>query len=237
MAGKSNYPGRDSYGVTPFIATRPLTSASLVAAKLKAAIWSTLAAWLPILAAIPIVLKWSGTSPMVVEWKRQLIEAVGTPRAVAIVLLGFAALFTATWKQLVQSLYISMSGREWIVKTSALLALSFSPSFALRASDRREKDRAALWTAFALITLSRPRQSAAAWIAVRLHGRRLLSDRTLLIGAACWNVSVLALYGLLLWIVPRLLLPAHLLAFIAILGIPLVRLSAAPLAFAWNRNR
>src|SRR6266446_6549236 len=34
--GKSNHPGSDSYGVTPFIATRPLTSASLVAAKLKA---------------------------------------------------------------------------------------------------------------------------------------------------------------------------------------------------------
>jgi len=50
-------------------------------------------------------------------------------------------------------------------------------------------------------------------------------------------VSFLALYGLLLWIVPRLLLPAHFLAFIAIIEIPLVRLSAAPLAFAWNRNR
>src|SRR5207244_12163804 len=114
-----------SDGVTPFIATRPLTSASLVAAKLKAATGSTLAAWMLVLVAVPIALKLSGTSPMVIEWNRQLIEAVGTPRAAAIVLLGFSALMAATWKQLVQSLYISMSGREWIVKASVFLALAF----------------------------------------------------------------------------------------------------------------
>ncbi|PYN17389.1 MAG: hypothetical protein DMD76_31185, partial [Candidatus Rokuibacteriota bacterium] len=33
----------DSYGVPPFSATRPLTSAALIAAKLKMAMWSTLA--------------------------------------------------------------------------------------------------------------------------------------------------------------------------------------------------
>lgn len=241
MAGKSDHPGRDSYGVTPFIATRPMTSASLVAAKLKAALWSTLAAWLPILVAIPIALKWSGTSPMVLEWKRQLIEAVGTPRAVAIGFLGFAALFTATWKQLVQSLYIGMSGREWIVKTSGLLALSVLTvvvPFAHRIAGSKVI-MAALWTALPWIValLALLKTATAVWIAVRLHDRRLLSDRALLTGAASWNVSVFALCGLLMWIVPRLLLPAHFLAFIAILGIPLVRLSAAPLAFAWNRNR
>jgi hypothetical protein len=58
---------------------------------------------------------------MVIEWNRQLIEAVGTPRAAAIVLLGVSALLAATWKQLVQSLYISMSGREWIIKSSVFL--------------------------------------------------------------------------------------------------------------------
>jgi len=60
---------------------------------------------------------------------------------------------------------------------------------------------------------------------------------TLLVGAVCWNVVTFALYGLLMWIVPRLLVPAYVLALVAILGVPLVRLSAAPLAFAWNRNR
>lgn len=240
-AGKSDHPGRDSYGVTPFIATRPLTSASLVTAKLKAATWSTLAAWLPILVATPIALRWSGASPMVIEWKRQLIEAVGTPRAVAIVLLGLGALVAATWKQLVQSLYISMSGREWIIKSKALLALSLLAVIVPLAHSiaGNKVVMAALWTASPWIAalLVGFKTGAAAWIAMRLHDNRLLSDRTLLIGAACWNVIVLALYGLLVWIVPTLLLPAYLLALIAILGSPLVRLSAAPLALAWNRHR
>jgi hypothetical protein len=79
--------------------------------------------------------------------------------------------------------------------------------------------------------------SAAAWIAVRLHDSRLLSDRTLVLGAACWDLAVFALYGLLVWIVPALLIPHYVLALVAILAIPLARLSAAPLALAWNRHR
>jgi hypothetical protein len=239
--GKSNQPGSDSYGVTPFIATRPLTSASLVAAKLKATIWSTLAAWLLILVAIPIALRLSGTSPIVIEWKRQLVEAVGTPRAVAVVLLGFSALLAATWKQLVQSLYISMSGREWIIKSSVFLALAFLTVIVPLAHwiVGNRVVMAALWTALpwmaALLVCFKI--SAAAWIAMRLRDNRLLSDRTLLVGAACWDVIVFALYGLLVWLVPTVLLPAYFLALVAVLGVPLVRLSAAPLALAWNRHR
>jgi hypothetical protein len=239
--GKSNHPGSDSHGVTPFLATRPLTSASLVAAKLKAATGSTLAAWLLVLLAIPIALRLSSTLPMVIEWKRQLIQAVGTPRAVVIVLLGFSALLAATWKQLIQSLYISMSGREWIIKSSVFLALAFLAVMVPLAHwiVGNRVVMAALWTVLPWIAavLVCFKISAAAWIAMRLHDNRLLSDRTLLIGAACWDVIVFALYGLLVWLVPTLLVPTYLLALIAVLGVPVVRLSAAPLTFAWNRHR
>jgi len=88
---KSNHNASDSYGVTPFIAMRPMTSSSLVAAKLKVTMWSTITAWLLVLVAIPIALRLSGTAPTVIDWERRLIEVVGTPRAIAIVLLGLAA--------------------------------------------------------------------------------------------------------------------------------------------------
>ena len=68
---KANAHGRDSYGVTPFSATRPLTSAALIAAKLKMAIWSTVAAWLLVLIAIPLGLMLSGTWQMVIDRARQ----------------------------------------------------------------------------------------------------------------------------------------------------------------------
>src|SRR5438552_12240266 len=77
----------DSYGVGPFIATRPLTSAELIAAKLHMAMWSALAAWLLVLVAIPLALEWSGTWSVVTDRAQRLNDAVGTPRAVALVLL------------------------------------------------------------------------------------------------------------------------------------------------------
>ncbi len=238
---KSNPDRSDSYGLTPFIAARPLTSASLIAARLKATIGSTLAAWLLILAATPLALRLSHTLPLVIEWTRQLIDAVGAPRATAIVLLGFSALLASTWKQLVQSLYVGLSGREWVVKASVFLTLSLLAvigPLALWITRNREVI-AVLWNAFPAIlaALVCIKLSAAAWIAIRLRDRRLLSDRTLVIGAACWDVIVFALFGLLAWILPALLIRRSLLALVAILAIPLVRISAAPLALAWNRHR
>src|SRR5205807_8609612 len=60
----------DSYGLPPFIATRPLTSAEFIAAKLKVAMWSTLTAWLLVLVALPLALAWPGTWSMVPERTR-----------------------------------------------------------------------------------------------------------------------------------------------------------------------
>ena len=231
----------DSYGVTPLIATRPLTNASLIAAKLKAAMWSTLATWLLVLVAIPLALRLSGTAPLVIERAHRLVEVFGMPRAVAIVLLGFLALLASTWKQLVQSLYIGMSGREWAVKASVFVALTFL-AIVLPLAHWISGDRYAmgvLWNAFPSIAavLVIFKISTAAWIAVRLRDRRLVSDRALVIGAVCWDAAVFALYGLLVWILPTLLFRTYLLALLAILAIPLARLSAAPLALAWNRHR
>ena len=230
-----------SSGATPFLATRPMTSAALLAAKLKMTIWSTLAAWLLVLVAIPLALTLSGTWPVVIEQARQGIEAVGTPRAIVIVLLGLSGLLASTWKQLVQSLYIGLTGREWVVKASVFVALSLLAIF-VPLSHWVINNRVvttALWNALPWIAavLVCFKISAAAWIAMRLRDRRLLSDRTLVIGAASWDVVVLALYGLLAWLVPALLIPRYFLVLVAILEIPLARLSAAPLALAWNRHR
>ena len=237
----SNPYARDSYGVTPFMATRPLTSAALIAAKLKMAIWSTLAAWLLVLVAIPLALRLSGTWPVVIERARRGIEFVGTVHAIAIVLLGFSWLLASTWRHLVQSLCIGLTGREWLIRASVLLALvllvGIGPIVEWIITDRVA--RAALWDAlpWILVVLVCLKMSAAAWIAGRLHDSRLLSDRTLVTGAACWLVAVLALYAVLVWFVSTPLVPRYLLGAVAILEIPLARLSAAPLALAWNRHR
>jgi hypothetical protein len=238
---KSNPDGTDSYGLTPFIATRPLTDGSLIAAKLKVTISSTVAAWLLVLVAVPLTLRLSGTAAVVIERLHRLAEVVGSPRAVAIVLLGFLALLASTWKQLAQSLYIGMSGRRWLVKASVFLALSFLaimlPLAHWIAGNRGAE--AALWSAlpWLAVVLVCLKTSAAGWLATRLHDTRLLSNRALLSGAVSWDLSVFALYAVLVWIVPALVVRSYLLALVAILEVPLVRLSAAPLALSWNRHR
>jgi hypothetical protein len=238
---KSNPDAHDSLGVSPFIATRPLTNAELIAAKLKATMWSTIAAWLVVLIAIPIALLWSDTWPVVSERSRRFAEAVGTPRAVVVLLLVLSGLIASTWKQLVQTLWVGLTGREWVVNASIVLALlvlcAIGPILIWIAENRRVQ--AALWDSVPLILalLVCFKMAVAVWVVTRLHRSRVLGDRALVTGAAVWLLAVLALYALLGWLVSGPLIPRYFPALVAILAVPLARLSAAPLALAWNRHR
>ena len=104
--------------MTPFVATRPVTSAGLIGATLRMAIWSTLAAWLLVLVAVLVALILSGTWPMVIARMQRFVAAVGTPRAVVLVLLAASALLASTWKHMVQSLCIGLTGRAWVTGTA-----------------------------------------------------------------------------------------------------------------------
>lgn len=238
---KANPHGHDSHGVTPFIGTRPLSTALLIAAKLRMTIWTTLAAWLLVLVTIPLGLTLSGTWPVVIERARDVIEGFGTPRAIVIGLLGLSALMASTWKQLVQTLYIGLTGRQWVIRSSEFLALSFLVAIGPIAQwihdDRGVQ--ATLWDAIPLIlaVLVCFKMSAAAWVATRLNRSRLLGDYALVTGAAVWLAAVLVVYGVLVWFFSTPLFPRYFLMLVAILAVPLVRLSVAPLALAWNRHR
>ena len=231
----------DSHGLAPFIATRPLSSAALVAAKLRATMWSTLAAWLLVIVAIPLALRLTDTAAVVADRADRFIHAVGTGRAIVFAALGLGMLMASTWNQLVQNLYIGLTGRERVIKTSlfvtllALAALGPIAVWMLESSGAR----ATLWSAipWILAGLVAGKMAAASWVAVHLHRRRVLGDRTLVAGAAAWVVAVLALYGLLTWLLFTPFMPRYLLGLIAILTVPLARLAAAPLALAWNRHR
>jgi hypothetical protein len=237
---KSNPSGSDAYGVSPFIATRPLTNAELVAAKLKMAIASTAAAWLVVLVAVPLALRFSGTDAVALDHWRRFSAIVGTPRAFVFLLLVLWGFIALTWTQLVQSLYIGLTGRGALMKGSVVLVLGFFFLFGPFAEWIVETQRLGrIWSALPLIfaILVGLKMIAVVWIGVRLYERRLLSDRALVIGAACWSIAVFALYGVLVWWFDAPHIPRYLLMLVAILAIPLARLSAAPLALAWNRHR
>jgi hypothetical protein len=239
-ASKSSPNASDSYGVGPFIATRPLTNAELVAAKLKMAIWSTIAAWLLILISIPLALELSGTSAVVLERWHAFIGVVGTPRAVVALLLILGGCLASTWKQLVQSLYIGLTGRASLIQGSVLLVLGFFFLFGPFAEWIFDSGRVGeLWSALPLIfaILVGFKMIAAVWIVLRIYQARLLSDRAMMTGAAFWSLAVFTLYAVLVWLGDTPHIPHYLLMLVAILAIPLARLSAAPLALASNRHR
>jgi hypothetical protein len=237
---KSGSNGSDAYAMSAFIATRPLTNTDLVAAKLKMALWSTIAAWVLLLLAVPLALNFSATNVVVLDHWRRFAEIMGTPRAAVLLLLALWGFIALTWTQMVQSLYIGLSGRGGLIKGSVILVLGFFALFGPFGEWIVETGRLGkIWSALPLIfaVLVGLKMIAAVSIGVRLYARRLLSDRMLVTCAATWSLAVFALYGVLAWIFDTPHIPHYLLTLLAILGIPLARLSAAPLALGWNRHR
>ena len=232
--------GGDPGGAT-LTATRPLTDAAIVATKLQTALWSTLAAWLLVLGAVPLALAVTGTWPVVADRVMAMTNVIGRPRAIAVGLLLLAALVASTWKQLVQSLCIGLAGRAWAVKASVLVRLSLLV-LVWPIGDwvfGSWKVLGVLWDVWPWIlgALACLKLAAAGWVFERLHRGRLLSDRSLVVAAAGWLAAVLVLYGVLVWFVSTPFIPHGLLALVAILAVPLTRLSATPLALAWGRHR
>ena len=229
------------YGLSPFIATRPLNTAGLTATKLRVTIRTTVVTWALVMAAIPLALAWSHRWSIVVNWIQGRAQGIGTPRTVVLLFLVSSGLILWTWKQLVQSLYIGLSGRERLIKGSLFVTLALlfliGPTIQLILDDKSL--RQALWDALPLILalLVCVKMSIAVRMAMRLYQKRLLSDGTLVFGAAMWCAIVLGLYGVLAWFMDTPFFPHYILALLAILSVPLARLSAAPLAMAWNRHR
>jgi len=220
-----------SAAMTPFIARRPVSGGSLIAAKLKAAAASTAVAWLMVLIATPLALRFSGTMSIARAPVDLLIDIFGAPRAIVLLILGILGLIASTWKQLVQSLCIGMSGRPWLVKGSVFATLSgitvLGLFFGWTVTDAHRFSVA--WNAIPIVVAV---AAAVKVIAAIFVMSRLRMRNQLLIGAILWNVVVFGLFALLVWSVPGLLVSSGFLLFLSILEVPLVRLAAIGL---WKR--
>lgn len=240
-AGKSSSNASESYGITPFIATRPVEDRALVFAKWQAALRSTVAAWVIVLVAVPVALMWSDAAEPIIKIARTVGDALGRPRAIMLGLLILAGLVGSTWKQLVQGFYIAMSGRDWAVKGIAFATLGLVTFGFLALGwilDSRHRIALALnaiqWLMAAFVAI----KLVLAMRVMRRGAERGLFTRTQLIfGAVAWDACVLAVYGLLAWILPEILFRRYFLLLVAMLVVPFVRLAAAPLAVARNRHR
>jgi hypothetical protein len=241
MLSKSNPHVNEYYGVSSFTATRPMTSAALVAAKLKMAALSTFIAWLLVVLLTPLALWLSGNWPVVGGCARQWFQEQPPLKAGAALVLVAAALLGLTWKRLVENLYIGLTGSQWIIKGGVILTMTGFIVLCFMGKwvyDHPEYHAPLLdmlpWCAGTAIGL---KLLAAAWVCRTLQRRRLLGIRAIRALVGGWSLIAICFFALLVECIPAGIVPTHLLDFGIILAVPFARLAAAPMALAWNRHR
>ncbi|HEY2378154.1 MAG TPA: hypothetical protein VGH98_19415 [Gemmatimonadaceae bacterium] len=230
----------DAYALAPFVAARPRTDSQLLAAKLRMTIRSTLMAWALVLLAIPIAVYWSGTWLTLLDWLRSVASTIGVSRAIVLLVVVVAGQMLSTWKQLVQSLCFGLTGNERLIKGSVFVSLILASLAGPLAIWIVDSERiGVVWSAMPLIlaVLVCAKMLAAGWVAARLVREGTLNDRTLITGAVSWTIAVLGIYTLMAWLTDTPHIPRYFVMLVAILFVPLARLSAAPLAIARNRHR
>jgi hypothetical protein len=233
--------GGNSFHLSSFTATRPLSDAALIAAKLRVAALATLATWAVALLAIATWLVQSENARKLSESLGEQLRAYPPGRLAAIVLLIVGGLLLMTWRLLVDNLWLGLAGRAWLVRGS-LAACGAGLCLALALWEYvgdtpglREQLRDALpWYAAgaALVKLL-----AAAGVGRALLRRGLVRPQALAKWLGVWLLAAATLFGLAWAAVEPDAVPVSLLASGAVLGVPLVRLAAAPLSLAWNRHR
>jgi len=241
QVGRNNTWVREHYGLSSFAATRPVTTAAMVAAKLRAAARTTLVAWGLLLAMVAVSLFASGNHRLLGSMIGAWLEVRTTAEVIAAVLVAGVLLVLFTWKRMVESLMLEMIGREWVVKVMVFAGLFLGLNLAVLGlyvfvhPEYHDAVRAVMpWVVAALACL----KLFLGAVAIRaLRRKRLVADRTLLILGATWLTLFAVLFGTLAWLVPSDVAPPYTLAPGVLLLMPLARLSAMPLALDWNRHR
>jgi hypothetical protein len=230
-----------AYAVPPFVAVRPVTSARVVAAKLKAAALATLAAWAVAVAGMAVVLPFSPAAGLPAEWARRLVETQGLKGGVllALIVLGLPAL---TWKLVVDQLWVALAGRRWLVVgygaslPAAVTGLALMGAAVVQYHETHGALLAAApWAAGLALLL---KLGAGVLVGRALVRRGLVAAATVRRFAAGWVAAAVVLFGLGWWLTPAEVVAPFTGACAAVfLVLPLVRLGLAPLALDWNRCR
>jgi hypothetical protein len=239
--------GRDdlwskSIAMSPFLATRPLTSGRLVAIKLGAAALSMLAAYGFILATLPL---WMFATGNLGAFGSLLQTAAGARGAGTILLIaatGLVVTLTLTWRGMVGAMLPVLTGRAWVMQGLVYIFMVsgaiFGVILAWKSKDEnlfRQRLAALPWTLGVALVLKLIVTSVAFRAAFQ---RGMISRRGLISAGLIWIVPTVCLLSLCGLLLPPLSLLVWLeLLMGAALVMPLGRMALAPLALDWNRHR
>ncbi len=232
---------KDYYGVAPFTATLPMSTADMVGAKLKSAARSVLSAWFLMLLAILVAVPLAGRVDDVVDLWRRALRGQDTFSLGAGLLGVFLMLILWTWKRQVDSLVAGLTGRKWVIISSIVLAMAAIAVACILGGwiiDHPEKLPAIrVWLPWLLAAMYLVRVAVTGAALRQLLRRGLVAPRTVLYWIAAWLLLAATLFGLLVWGVRADVVPWYYLALAIAWCLPMAHLTATPLALAWNRHR
>jgi hypothetical protein len=220
-----------------FILVRPISSFAILRGKLLLAAIITAAIWILFLGYISLLLTRPGFPQSIARMASNLPawKAIGAP----ILVLVFLMLFT--WKNLIENLWLSLTGRKWVETAASFTfaGLTFvTIGIGLWIGFHPELYSAALaavpWLIGVLLLL---KLTAAVFVLRGVLRARLIGPAGAALLVAAWLAVVASLSGLMLFLLPAPLAePKQIVAGI-MLFIPFARLAGAPLALEWNRHR
>ena len=233
--------GKPLPAISPFLATRPMTCAGLIWAKMKAAAISMAIVWgMTLVAIVLMFLLTASWSELAGQWN-MLSKDLSAAQKAAIITLGPVFLLAVTWRLAISDMFLGLAGRSWVWVIWALVIAPLLIGTVLigcklvEYPEYRAEVLAALPWALGLAAALK--LLLGVWLARVVTRRRLIEARLMERLLVAWLLTTAALTGLLCWLIPAGLASWHLITACVVLAMPLVRISLAPIALAWNRHR
>jgi hypothetical protein len=221
--------------MSAYAACRPLTSGTLAATRMLAAVSGLWCGWVLLAAggALAFTIRDEWVSPLSM-WKN--LTRVADPQYANLAgPLFVVSLIGVTTLQLAGHLCVGLSGRLWVLAAAAAFYLFGIPNFLLLSTSSYKQGLLDLlpWMVGGAIALKFLLSAGAAGILLR---RRLAGSGFVAAVAASWLVAAGSLLG---YFTIRANGAGDMRSFVSVvvLACPLTRLLLAPLAVEWNRRR
>lgn len=228
--------------LSDFLGTRPLSPAAWIGAKMKAAAMAALSSWLLVVLLTTVwICRWGNLEPFFDFWSIA-VRLYSSSQLYLLPAMVFLSLILSTWGLLIGSLFIGLSGRNWLLGAAAcgVFVALFAPLFLAFAASQRT---------FSVGNLVRPwlPWGVAAWFSIKVAAAGAINFVSIRNGwvthravyryLGIWLLGTGWLVATAWWLIPvdgwlkwvGTLLVLHIL--------PLLSVACAPVALAQNRRR
>jgi hypothetical protein len=226
-----------------FVATRPMTTGRLVAAKFRMALASVMITWALTIAFLAVWLITSGNTSMLTLLLSDFFRIYPGWRGVAILVLGAVLLPALTWRSMTSGVAPVIAGRRWLAESTSFVLPIFLMALCsggVWLGQRPEHLHRLVAAIPVLVVCAAAVKAIVAFVTFRsVLRRRIMSWPALGFALGIWLAFTAA--GVSLVLVAGLPAGFPVDLPIILLGIatfaPLVRYPIATLALEWNRRR